>query len=93
MYRVHATRTPRTLLRSSVAGETLTKWSAHVLQQAVLSNPKVTVMWNTTVKQFKGGDCAQEATCMLSHLVLEDTVDPVRDLETITSELAIKDLK
>ena len=25
---------PRTLLRSSVAGETLTKWSAHVLQQA-----------------------------------------------------------
>ena len=50
--------------------------ASHVLQQAVLSNPKITVMWNTVVKEFKGGDCAQEATCMLSALALESTTDP-----------------
>ena len=38
--------------------------ASHVLQQAVLSNPKITVMWNTTVGEFKGGDCKDEATCM-----------------------------
>jgi len=58
--------------------------ASHVLQQAVLNNPKITVVWNTTIKQFKGGDCAQEATCMLSHLVLESTTDP----ENVT-ELAV----
>ena len=50
--------------------------ASHVLAQAVLANPKITVIWNTVVKEFKGGDCAQEATCMLSALVLESTTDP-----------------
>merc|ERR1719498_116209 len=62
--------------------------ASHVLQQAVLSNPKITVMWNTTVKQFKGGDCAQEATCMLSHLVLEDTVDPAKEVPELPVDAA-----
>ena len=47
--------------------------ASHVLQQAVLGNPKITVLWNTTVGEFKGGDCASEATCMLSHLALHTT--------------------
>ena len=47
--------------------------ASHVLQQAVLGNPKITVLWNTSVGEFKGGDCADEATCMLSHLALHTT--------------------
>merc|ERR1719483_1205354 len=58
--------------------------ASHVLQQAVLGNPKITVLWNTTVGEFKGGDCASEATCMLSHLALHTTDDP-----TNTTELAV----
>merc|ERR1719424_1445883 len=58
--------------------------ASHVLQQAVLGNPKITVMWNTTVGEFKGGDCASKATCMLSHLALHTTDDP-----TNTTELAV----
>jgi len=58
--------------------------ASHVLQQAVLGNAKITVLWNTTVGEFKGGDCSSEATCMLSHLALHTTDDP-----TNTSELAV----
>ena len=50
----------------------------------MLSNPKITVMWNTTVGEFKGGDCKDEATCMLSHLMLHTTDDPSN-----TTELAV----
>eukprot|EP00908_Phaeocystis_cordata_P009716 Transcript_20509.p1 GENE.Transcript_20509~~Transcript_20509.p1 ORF type:complete len:578 (+),score=306.41 Transcript_20509:164-1897(+) len=50
--------------------------ASQILQQAVMSNPKITIAWNTTVKEFKGGDCSSEATCMLSHLELQSTTDP-----------------
>merc|ERR1719231_2028454 len=58
--------------------------ASQILQQAVMSNPKITIAWNTTVKEFKGGDCSSEATCMLSHLVLQDVTD-----EANTTELPV----
>jgi len=44
--------------------------ASKVLQQAVLSNAKIQVMWNATVKEFKGGDNG-----MLATVVVEDVHD------------------
>ncbi len=48
-------------------------------QKAVLNNPKITIVWNTTVKEFKGNDGG-----MLTTAVLEDVTNP----ENVT-ELAV----
>merc|ERR1719409_2057747 len=48
-------------------------------QKAVLNNPKITILWNTTVKEFKGNDGG-----MLTTAVLED----VTNGENVT-ELAV----
>merc|ERR1719487_3086405 len=44
--------------------------ASKVLQQAVLANSKISVMWNTTVKEFKAGDGG-----MLSSVVVQGTDD------------------
>merc|ERR1719502_290277 len=44
--------------------------ASKVLQQAVLSNAKITVMWNTTVQEFKGGESG-----MLETVVTQDVND------------------
>jgi len=44
--------------------------ASHVLAQAVLAHSKITVMWNTTVKEFKGGDSG-----MLQTVVAVDVND------------------
>jgi len=44
--------------------------ASKVLQQAVLAHAKITVMWNTTVKEFKGGEGG-----MLSTVVVQDVHD------------------
>merc|ERR1719399_2671711 len=45
--------------------------ASKVLQEAVLANAKINVMWNTTVKEFKGGESG-----MLSTVVVESVTDP-----------------
>ena len=48
--------------------------ASQILQQAVLSHPKISVRWNTTVAAFEGGDCASgDAACALSRLALRST--------------------
>lgn len=44
--------------------------ASKVLQQAVLSHAKITVMWNSTVKEFKGGESG-----MLSSVLVQDVAD------------------
>merc|ERR1719163_497249 len=44
--------------------------ASKVLQQAVLSNAKIAVMWNSTVKEFKGGEGG-----MLETVVVQDAND------------------
>jgi len=45
--------------------------ASKVLQEAVLSHSKITVLWNTTVKEFQGGEGG-----VLTTAVLESTSDP-----------------
>ena len=52
--------------------------ASRVLQQAVLSNAKITVMWNTTVKEFKS---AGEGADVLSSVVVASVDDPANTTE------------
>merc|ERR1719324_1294861 len=50
--------------------------ASKVLQQAVLAHNKITVMWNSTVKEFKGGESG-----MLATVVVENVADPANVTE------------
>jgi len=50
--------------------------ASKVLADAVLSHPKITVMWNSAVKEFKGGE-----TNMLDKVIVESTTDPTNTTE------------
>jgi len=48
--------------------------ASKVLAQAVLSNNKIRVMWNSTVKEFKAGESG-----MLSQVVVQSVDDPMNE--------------
>eukprot|EP00310_Coccolithus_braarudii_P018552 CAMPEP_0183353440 /NCGR_PEP_ID=MMETSP0164_2-20130417/33251_1 /TAXON_ID=221442 /ORGANISM="Coccolithus pelagicus ssp braarudi, Strain PLY182g" /LENGTH=612 /DNA_ID=CAMNT_0025526109 /DNA_START=36 /DNA_END=1874 /DNA_ORIENTATION=+ len=49
--------------------------ASQIMQEAVLSHPKISIMWNTTVKEFSAGEGG-----MLSSVIMQD----VNDAENIT---------
>lgn len=50
--------------------------ASKVLADAVISHPKISIMWNTTVKEFKSGE-----TNMLTNVVVENIADPENTTE------------
>merc|ERR550537_1668834 len=56
--------------------------ASKVLQQAVLSHAKISVMWNTTVKEFKGGESGMLQT------VVTQAVDDEANVTEIPAEAA-----
>lgn len=60
--------------------------ASKVLQQAVLSHGKIQVMWNSTVKEFKGGEGGMLTTVVVQNL--EDT-DNVTELTADGAFVAI----
>ena len=56
--------------------------ASQVLQKAVLSHPKINVMWNTTVKEFKGSEGG-----VLTTVVAVSVEDPTKETE-VTADAA-----